>query len=338
MPDEGRSALTLPRLLSQIPRPSTLGVNGTRRAATVREWRRTAPSNVLSTNNASLPNIRRSLTGRLSRHGSPDSEEHTNVRTYVREIWRHRYFWLSLVWMDLQARYRRSVLGIGWSLLLPIATTAVLCAAFYKLLNVPIRDYVPFLMAGLAWWGFITTAIGRGCGCFVEAEGYIRQHPVPMAVYPLRTALGAMIHFVIATVVVIGLTWWLKGIDHLSALPFVLPGLAIQLVFGWAAAVVAGYVNTIFRDVQHLTDIAFQILFYLTPVMYPPDVMARADINWLLRYNPLAHLLKVVRDPLIAGQVPSLRAYAVAIGTALLAAAVAGLLLGRLQRKVVMYL
>ena len=270
--------------------------------------------------------------------GSTEQEERTTVSTYVREVWRHRYFWLSLVWMDLQARYRRSVLGIGWSLLLPIATTGVLCLAFYKLLNVPIREYVPFLMAGLAWWGYVTTAIGRGCGCFVEAEGYIRQHPVPMAVYPLRTALGAMIHFIIATVVVIGLTWWLKGAANLSALPFVLPGLAIQLVFGWAAAVVAGYINTIFRDVQHLTDIVFQILFYLTPIMYPPDVMARADIIWLLKYNPLAHLLKVVRDPLIDGHIPSWRAYSVATASTLLVAIVAVLLLGRLQRKVVMYL
>jgi lipopolysaccharide transport system permease protein len=260
------------------------------------------------------------------------------VKTYVIDVWRSRYFWLSLVRMDLQARYRRSVLGIGWSLLHPLATTLVLCVAFYKLFNVPVREYVPFLMAGLAWWGYVTGSISRGCQCFVEAEGYIRQHPVPMAVYPLRTALGAMIHFVIALVVVLLLTWCLKGFGNLAALPCLAIGLAIQLLFGWSAAVVAGYVNTIFRDIQHLTDIAFQVLFYLTPVMYPADVMARSNMTWLLKYNPLAHLLKVVRDPLIAGVVPSWRAYAVASSTALLAAAVATLLLGRLQRKVVLYL
>jgi lipopolysaccharide transport system permease protein len=102
--------------------------------------------------------------------------------------------------------------------------------------------------------------------------------------------------------------------------------------------VVAGYVNTVFRDIQHLTDIAFQVLFYLTPVMYPPDVMARSGLAGLLRYNPLAYLLKIVRDPLVAGQVPSWRAYAVAAASTLLATVVALLLLGRLQRKVVLYL
>jgi ABC-type polysaccharide/polyol phosphate export permease len=115
-------------------------------------------------------------------------------------------------------------------------------------------------------------------------------------------------------------------------------GLAILLVFGWSTAVVAGYVNTIFRDVQHLTDIAFQVLFYLTPVMYPPDVMARSNMTFLLRFNPLAHLLKIVRDPLVAGQVPSWRAYGVAVATTVVVAGVAVLLLGRLQRKVILYL
>ena len=53
----------------------------------------------------------------------------------------------------------------------------------------------------------------------------------------------------------------------------------IATLTGWSVALVAGYVNTVFRDIQHLTDIAFQVLFYLTPVMYPPDVMARSDMS-----------------------------------------------------------
>jgi len=260
------------------------------------------------------------------------------MKAYMADVWRFRHFWLSLVRMDLQARYRRSVLGIGWSLLHPIATTVVLCAVFYQIFHMPVREYLPFLMAGLAWWGYVTGVIGRGCQCFVEAESYIRQHPVPMAVYPLRTALGAMIHFLIALAVVLLLTWCFQGFANLAALPAVLIGLMILLVFGWAAGVVAGYVNTIFRDIQHLTDIVFQILFYLTPVMYPPDILVRSNMTWVLTINPLTHLLKIVRDPLIAGTIPSVRAYGAAAATTLLLVGVAALLLGRLQRKVILYL
>jgi lipopolysaccharide transport system permease protein len=260
------------------------------------------------------------------------------VTAYLADVWKYRNFWLSLVRMDLQARYRRSALGIGWSLLHPLISSLVLCFAFYRFFHVSVRDYVPYLMAGLAWWGFVTGAIGRGCQCFVEAEGYIRQHPMPMAIYPLRTTLGTMIHFLIALVVVLGLTWSLKSFDNLAALPSLTVGLAILLVFGWSAAVVAGYVNTIFRDIQHLTDLCFSLLFYLTPVMYPPEAVNGSGMGWLLRYNPLTYLLKIVRDPLVNGQVPSWRAYGVAVASTVIAALAAAMLLGRIQRKVIYYL
>jgi lipopolysaccharide transport system permease protein len=260
------------------------------------------------------------------------------MKAYLADVWRFRHFWLSLVRMDLQARYRRSVLGIGWSLLHPVATTLVLCAVFYKIFHMPVQDYLPFLMAGLAWWGYVTGVIGRGCQCFVEAEGYIRQHSLPMAVYPLRSALGAMIHCLIALTVVLLLTWCFKGFGNLAALPILAVGLIILLIFGWGVGVLAGYVNAIFRDIQHLTDIIFQILFYLTPIMYPPEVLVNTGMTWVLRFNPLTHLLKIIRDPIVAGHIPSWRAYGAATATTLIVVAVATLLLGRLQRKVILYL
>jgi ABC-type polysaccharide/polyol phosphate export permease len=260
------------------------------------------------------------------------------MATYLGAVWRCRHFWLSLVKVDLQLRYRRSMLGIGWSLLHPVATTLVLCAVFHEIFNQPVASYLPYLMAGLAWWGYITGVTLRGCGCFVEAESFIRQHPVPMAIYPLRTALGAMIHFLIALTVVLILVWSFKGFANLAVLPALFVGVAILLVFGWAVALLAGYINTIFRDVQHLSEIGFQILFYLTPIMYPPDVLTRARMGWLLRYNPLHPFLKLIREPLVEGRLPPVRNYWAAAAMTILVTALASLILGRLQRRVILYL
>src|SRR5262245_49432075 len=112
------------------------------------------------------------------------------MKEYLAGVWRSRYFWLALVKMDLALRYRRSMLGIGWSLLNPIASALVLCIAFYELFQTSVREYVPFLMTGLAWWSYTSGVTFQGCQCFVDAESYIRQHSIPMAVYPLRVALG----------------------------------------------------------------------------------------------------------------------------------------------------
>ncbi len=260
------------------------------------------------------------------------------MRAYFGQVWACRYFWLSLVKLDLQLRYRRSVLGIGWSLLSPVASTLVLCIAFHEIFHTPVRTYVPFLMAGFTWWGYVSGTTLRGCQCFVEAESYIRQHPVPMAVYPLRTALGSMIHLLIGISVVLGMVWCFRGFDNLHALAVLPLGLLLLLVFGWAVAVLAGYVNSVFRDIQHLSEIFFQVLFYLTPIIYPPESLAQTRLGRLVEYNPLVPFLNIIRQPLLEGRVPALETYALAGLITLAVTATALLFLGRLQKKVILYL
>jgi ABC-type polysaccharide/polyol phosphate export permease len=257
---------------------------------------------------------------------------------YSVEVWRSRYFWLSLVKMDLVTRYRRSVLGIGWSLLHPVASTLVLCVAFHEIFHTPVRTYAPFLMAGLAWWGYVSGVTIRGCQCFVEAESYIRQHPLPMAVYPLRTALGGMFHFLIALGVVLMMVWCFRGFANLRALPVLGVSLVLLLVFGWAVAVLAGYVNSVFRDIQHLSEIGFQILFYLTPIIYPPTSLASTRLAGLVKYNPLVSFLTIVREPLLNGTIPPLATFGAAGLTTLVVTLAAMLVLGRLQKRVILYL
>jgi ABC-type polysaccharide/polyol phosphate export permease len=124
---------------------------------------------------------------------------------YVGSIWKCRFFWLSLVKMDLVSRYRGSVLGICWSLLHPIAMTTILCVVFKYAFKMDVKTYAPLLFTGLTFWGFFSSVVVQGCGCFFQGESYIRQFPAPMAIYPLRTVLGSAFHFVIGLLLAIGI-------------------------------------------------------------------------------------------------------------------------------------
>ena len=118
---------------------------------------------------------------------------------YLARIWNCRYFWLSLVKIDLRARYRRSILGVGWSLLRPIFMTIILCVVFMRLFRRPdIWSYAPYLLSGLCCWDYVVTATKQGCQCFFAGESYIRQHPAPLAIFPLRVALAETFHFLVA--------------------------------------------------------------------------------------------------------------------------------------------
>lgn len=258
---------------------------------------------------------------------------------YLTEVWRSRFFWLSLVRMDLQLRYRRSVLGVGWSLLYPLASTLVLCVAFHEIFHQSIRDYALRLMVGLAWWGYVSGVTIQGCQCFVDAESYIRQHSIPMAVYPLRNALGSMIHFVIALTLVLGLAmvWYFRGFGHLPSLAILPVSLVLLLVFGWAVSVLAGYVNAAFRDIQHLSNIGFQVLFYLTPIIYPKN-HTPSQLQQVFAYNPLVPFLDIVREPVLEGRIPPLETFTAATLATLVITAVAVLFLRRLQKRVILYL
>ena len=258
--------------------------------------------------------------------------------SYLASTWKCRFFWLSLVKNDLQLRYRRSFLGIGWSLLQPLATTLVMCAVFHAIFNLDVRQHGLFILSGLACWGYITTCVIQGCQSYVQAESYIRQHPMPMAIYPLRTTLGTMIHFLISLGLVLVLTWGLKGFDNLTTLWALLPGLLLYLQMGWAVAALASYGNVIFRDTQHFFEMGFPILFYLTPIIYPAHAVENTPVGLLVANNPLVPFLNIIRMPLIEGSLPSLFCYTSACGMTLVVTMLAALSLRYQQRRVILYL
>ena len=257
---------------------------------------------------------------------------------YLSNIWRLRYFWSSLVRNDLRNRYRRSVLGIGWSLLHPILMTAVLCVVFCPLFHVDYRQVAPYLLAGLAFWNYLVTTATQGCHCFFQGESYIRQQAAPLAVYPLRTVLGTAIHGLAALSVVLTFTWCINGFSNVPALLSLVPTLCLMFLFGWLLALCCGMLNVIFQDTQHLIEVMSQILFYLTPIMYPAKMLAERRMGWLFKYNPLAAFLELLRVPILEGQLPPWSAYATALAVVVALLAVATFALARLERRLIFYL
>lgn len=258
--------------------------------------------------------------------------------SYLGAVWKCRYFWLSLVQMDLRKRYRHSVLGMGWSLLHPIAMTAILCVVFHRLFHLDITYYAPFLLAGLATWNYLVGVTLQGCQCFFVGESYIRQYPAPLAIYPLRTALGEIIHFLAALAVVLILTWTFRGFGSLMALLTLPVSVALLFVLGWALAVIAGFLNVCFQDTQHLSDVAFKMLFYATPIIYEARLLSDNQLGWVVKYNPLVPLLELIRQPVLSGQPPSPMTLAAAAVIVLAAVGVAVLVLTRFERRLIFHL
>lgn len=263
------------------------------------------------------------------------------MASYLRSIWNCRYFWLSMVRMDLRSRYRGSVLGIGWSLLQPLAMTIIIAKIFGRAFNMDFSEFGPYLLAGLTFWNYWLAVATQGCNCFFQGEAYIRQFPAPMAIYPLRTMLASAFHFGVGLLLAIAMAAWFNwGKVHLGALLTLVPSMVLLLLFGWCVALIFGLATVRFRDTRHLTEVGMQALFYLTPIMYPKpmyEALRGTKLHKVMELNPLTSLLRLVRDPITEGSL-SLQSFGIGCATVAVLVLFSALAMTREERRLIFYL
>ncbi len=224
-------------------------------------------------------------------------------------VWNYRHFWLSLVVMDLRTRYRRSVLGVGWSLMNPVMMTIVFCVVFGAWLpSADWRTHGPYFLAGLTLFDFIRTSALTGCQTFFRNEAYIRQCPLPLAIYTLRTVLGACVHFLIGLSVVILAIFVLmphQRVPFFQIAWVLIPSVLLLLAFCWAISVLASFATVYFQDSQQLLEVLFQVFFFLTPIMFKPQMLDDRGLHLLLQLNPAYTFFELIRSPLLTGELPT---------------------------------
>ncbi len=258
--------------------------------------------------------------------------------SYLQQIWDLRYFWSALVRLDLDNRYRNSFFGIGWSLLRPMAMTAVFCVVFGKLFNLSLAEYAPHLIVGMTVWQFFTESLVVGCNTFTAGAAYIRQQQIPLAIFPLRTALGTGFHSLIALGMAISVTGFFKGIDPVAMLSLI-PAIMILFLLSWCLAIVSGFAFTHFPDTSHLLEIGLQVLFYATPILYSATSFAgsRGHVTFVLEWNPLTSIIALVRVPIVDGTLPSMQQYGMSLAFLGVVATIALVLLRKLERNLVFW-
>ena len=262
----------------------------------------------------------------------------SQAMAYFYRLFELRFFLFSLVRNDLNVRYRRSFLGIAWSLARPIGMTTVLCIVFRTIFQLELKDFAPFLFIGVAVWQFVVESMLSGCQSFMVGASYIRQQPIPLALFPLRTVLVAGFHTGIALMVGIAVTWYFLGLPSLLMLASLVPVLLVVFLIGLSFAIVCGAIHTHFPDTQHLLEIVMQAMFYLTPVMYRPDTFkSNGLLSTIMAYNPFSSILEMIRCPLLNGTFPALKLWEVALTFLAVMGTLSWLILRKFQRELVFW-
>ena len=246
---------------------------------------------------------------------------------------------LSLVgmlgWRDIRQRYRRSSLGPFWLTISMAIMIGTLGLVFGQIFKTPMRDFFPFLTAGIIFWTFISSVLGEGCATFIQSDGIIKQLPIPLFVHVMRMMWRNLLilgHNIVIFPLVVLLIGHAPGWTVL----WVVPGLLLLILnMGWMALIL-GVVCTRYRDLSQIVNSVIQVVFYLTPVMWMPSLLPdRAGA--LLQINPFYHLIAMVRDPLL-GHVPGLVSWGVFLGTALVGWMLALKFYGRYKHRIAYWL
>lgn len=242
--------------------------------------------------------------------------------------------WSLMARNDIRQRYRRSVLGPLWltmSLAILIGTLSVLYGA---LLGMPLRSYLPFLTLGYLTWTFVSSLVADGCRCLIEGESYLKQARLPKTMFVLRVVWRNVIVFahnllvfaVVALWFGIPFTWW--SLTSLAAF-------VVLCVNGISVGLLLGMLSARFRDVPQIVAAAMQVLFFVTPILFKPELLGpRAG---LLELNPLLHLVAILRAPLL-GEAPGLDNWIVALGLTAAGAVAAFLMFVRFRARVTYWL
>jgi lipopolysaccharide transport system permease protein len=208
----------------------------------------------------------------------------------------------ELVARDIKLRYKRSILGMAWSLLVPLAQLVVLYVVFHRILPLNIPDYTTFLFAGILPWTWFHSSLLGASGTIVDNRDLVKQVGFPVAVLPTITVISQLIHFLLA-LPIFAVFLVLDGY-RLSAAILALPVvILIQFMVTLSLAYIVSTFQVRFRDTQYLLGLLLFLLFYLTPVFYD-DAQIPAGLQPLYQLNPMVHLLGAYRSILIRGELP----------------------------------
>jgi lipopolysaccharide transport system permease protein len=223
-----------------------------------------------------------------------------------RAVWRARAVVTALVARDLRGRYVGSTLGLFWSVINPLAQLAIYTFVFSTVLSVRFGTgdvpFVLYLAAALFPWLAFQESVLRSATCLVDNAVLVKRVVFPIEVLPVQIALTALVHQLIALALLLCLmiAFGVPPRPAALALPLlVLVQLILTVGVGWAVAALHVY----FRDTAQLLGVVFPMWFYLTPIIYPSQLVPAA-LRPILALNPLTALVEAYRDVLLHGVVP----------------------------------
>jgi ABC-2 type transport system permease protein len=235
----------------------------------------------------------------------------------LKEAWRYRDLVLFLVRRDITARYKRSVLGIAWTMLNPLGMMIILSIVFSEVFRVNIEGYPAYVLSALIAWTFFSQTSSNAINALVWGGDLLQRIYIPRSTFALSAIGTGLVNLVLSLVPLIAVTLVIGIPLHATLLLSPLAMLMLAM-FSLGVGLLISTIGIYFADVVEMYQIVLTAWFYITPIIYPLDILPEG-VQAAVQLNPMVHLIGLFRDLVIYGNIPALETWllclAISLGT-----------------------
>jgi ABC-2 type transport system permease protein len=245
----------------------------------------------------------------------------------------------QLVTRDFKLKYRRSTLGVAWSVLNPLLMMAVMAAVFSQFMaqrDPIIGNYPLYLILGNTAFTLMNDATSQGMRSIIDASSLLKKVKINRYVFPVQKVLFAVLNYVFSLVAVAIVMLFFHVLPTVHALLLPVP-VALLAVFCIGLALLLSTASVFFRDVIHLWSVVITAWTYATPLFYSTNILP----PWMVRlelFNPMYHYVTFIRDIMLWHQLPALTTVVGCIACAAISLVVGIVVFRKNERKFILYI
>lgn len=257
------------------------------------------------------------------------------------ELDKNRFILKQLVTKDFKRKYRRSVLGIAWSVLNPLMMMIVMSVVFSFVFRADIENYPLYLILGNITFSFMSESTSQALMSFIDAAPLLKKVRVSRFVFPVQKVLFALVNFTFSLVAVALVMLWFRVVPtwHIIWLPVCL---FLLVLFCSGIGLIVGSLAVFFRDVVHLWSVILTAWTYLTPIFWVPTQLAAngapAWVMSIVELNPMYGFVTFMRDIFLWNQNPSMQTLALCVIWAAIMLGIGILVFHKTQHKFILYI
>lgn len=242
------------------------------------------------------------------------------MKAHIKIFGKYKYLLKNLIVKDIKLKYRRSILGILWSVLNPLLMMLVISAVFSSIFKVSVENFPIYYLTGSTLFNMLAETTNSSMTSILDSSSLIKKVYIPKYIFPLEKCMFGFINFLFSMIAV-AIMYVIFGYPlHWTVLLFPIP-VFYTLVFSIGLGMILSAMSVFFRDIVHLYSVLLTAWNYFTPIVYPYAIL-NDKIKAIMHLNPMFYYVEYFRDVLMYNTVPSwtmnLICSAIAFGTLLI--------------------